>query len=36
MEELKKIHKPKLEDPMLVPFNDDIVYAVGRGTQHGR
>jgi hypothetical protein len=31
---LKKTHG--LEDPRLVPFNIDIVYAAGGGTMHGR
>jgi hypothetical protein len=33
---LKKIHGPALEDPRSVPFNVDVVYAVGGGTTRGR
>jgi hypothetical protein len=36
IEELKRIHRPKLKDPKLVPFNVDAAYAVGRGTPYGR
>jgi hypothetical protein len=36
MEELKKIHGPKLEDPRSVPFNVDTAYVMGGGTPHGR
>jgi hypothetical protein len=36
MEELKKIHGLDVQDPTLVPFNIDSVYATGRGTPHGR
>jgi hypothetical protein len=36
MEELKKIHRQKLEDPRSVPFNVDVAYAVGGGSPHGR
>jgi hypothetical protein len=35
-EELRKIHGHELEDLRYVPFNVDAVYAVGRGTPHGR
>jgi hypothetical protein len=35
-EELRKIHRPQLEDPRSVPFNVDDVYAAGGGTTHGR
>jgi hypothetical protein len=35
-QELRKIHGDDLEDPRSVPFNPDAVYAVGRGTPHGR
>jgi hypothetical protein len=34
--ELRKIHKPQLEDPRSVPFNIDVAYAAGRGTPHER
>jgi hypothetical protein len=34
--ELKKIHGPEREDPRSVPFNVDVVYAVGEGTPDGR
>jgi hypothetical protein len=33
---LKKIHMPELEDPRLVPFIIDVVYAEGGGTPQGR
>jgi hypothetical protein len=33
-EELKKIHRPELEDPRSVPFNIDPVYVVGGGIPH--
>jgi hypothetical protein len=36
IEELKKIHRPALEDPWLVPFHVNVVYAAGGGTPHGR
>jgi hypothetical protein len=36
MEELKKIHGPKLEDPRSVPFNVDTAYVMGGGTPHER
>jgi hypothetical protein len=35
-EELRKIHRPELEDPRSMPFNVDAAYAVGGGTLHGR
>jgi hypothetical protein len=35
-EELRKIHKPELEEPRLVPFNIDVAYATGEGTPRGR
>jgi hypothetical protein len=35
-EELRKIHKPELENPRSVPFNVDVAYAAGGGTPHGR
>jgi hypothetical protein len=33
--ELKKIHRPELEDSRSVPFNIDVAYATGGGTSHG-
>jgi hypothetical protein len=36
MEELKKIHRQKLEDSRSIPFNIDTAYAVGGGSPHGR
>jgi hypothetical protein len=33
IEELKKIHGPKLEDPTSVPFNVEVAYATG-GAPH--
>jgi hypothetical protein len=36
IEELRKIHGPRLEDPRSVPFNVDVAYAAGGGTPHGR
>jgi hypothetical protein len=35
-QELRKIHRPELEDPQSVLFNIDAAYAVGGGTPHGR
>jgi hypothetical protein len=34
--ELRKIHGSQLEDPRLVPFNVDVMYATGGGSPHGR
>jgi hypothetical protein len=34
--ELKKIRRPELEDPWLVPFNPDAAYALGESTPYGR
>jgi hypothetical protein len=36
MEELRKIHRPELQDPRLVPFNVDVAYTAGGGAPHGR
>jgi hypothetical protein len=36
MEELRKIHGLEVQDPRLVPFNVDVVYATGGDTLHGR
>jgi hypothetical protein len=33
---LKKIHGPTLEDPQLVPFNIDVLYAAAGGTPYER
>jgi hypothetical protein len=35
-EELKKIHRPELEDPKLLHYNVDVMYAANGGNPHGR
>jgi hypothetical protein len=36
MEELRKIHRPDVQDPRFVPFKVHAAYAMSGGTPYGR